>query len=98
VQAIAEGRQNEPTNFLTEGRYNARLQEEANELFRSKLQLSSDGTPRFESSFTFITIQLREDTKRMLFHENSYKRLPTQLLDVYYFHLHPEQLPDEQQR
>jgi hypothetical protein len=77
-----------PSPFTTEGKYNSRLQHVVDDLFAKKLQPSSS------SSFTLITIQLREETRLKLLRENSFMSLPTQLAEIYHFHLHPNNLPD----
>jgi hypothetical protein len=95
-----------PSSFKTEGKYNPRLQQVVNDLFAKKLQpaisscslssppLSGNQNAAFGNSFTLITIQLRKETRLKLQRDDSFKNLPTQLADIYHFHLHPNNLPD----
>ena len=74
------------SGFFTERKYNRRVQQMVTRLFEQKAHLSN--------SFTLITVQLRIDIKRKLHREDSFKALPTQLADIYHFHLHSENLPN----
>ena len=66
-----------------------------NELIEKKIQVTNDRDQgQFELSFTLIAVRLRKGIKRKLHREESYKNLPTQLADIYHFHLHPENLPN----
>ena len=76
-----------------DGQINGRLQNLVNELIRRNIQIN-DGQDQYESTFTLITVRLRDEIKRKLHREESYKNLPTQLADIYHFHLHPENLPN----
>jgi structural maintenance of chromosomes flexible hinge domain-containing protein 1 len=74
-------------DFQTEGKYNPRLQKVANSLFEQTRQQPA-------SSFTLITVQLRKTIRRELHRDESFKSLPTQMADIYHFHLHPDHLPN----
>jgi structural maintenance of chromosomes flexible hinge domain-containing protein 1 len=73
--------------LVTEGKYNNRQQQVVNKLVDQKRQLLS-------SSFTLITVQLRAEITNKLRLNDDFERLPTQLADIYHFHLHPENLPN----
>jgi hypothetical protein len=45
-------------------------------------------------SFTTIVIRLRESIRDQLKYERRYVDLPNQISDIYFFHLHPEQRPN----
>jgi hypothetical protein len=82
------------TSDYVKDRYNPRLQQVVNSLFEQKLQHSEEEEIDFAFSFTLITVQLRKEIKRKLHRDKTFLNLPTQLADIYHFHLHPENLPN----
>jgi hypothetical protein len=84
-----------PSDFHTEGQYNCRLKSMVNKLFEDKIQVSDNSKAKFESSFTLISIRLRPEIKSKLHRQKSFMDLPTQLAEIYHFHLHPENLPNQ---